>query len=193
MPILLQCCCGASYRVADQYAGRTVHCQRCQTVLAVPAGLQPASEPAMLAIVEEIDEPVVRPDKASVARDRPHRDRPRKRGRKKGRRVDGRPLSLEDRMAQEDEQRCRRHRIRRGLWFVACGFLIMVIGAMLTWLFADLVRAGEIEKVHVLVTALYKAGGIWGPFIICTLGGLIPLVIGFLNLFGIGIVIESED
>jgi hypothetical protein len=58
---------------------------------------------------------------------------------------------------------------------------------------ADLAVGGEIERGYGILTLLYGLAGIWGPLILCGIGGLIPVVIGFLNLIGIGIVIEERD
>ena len=37
----------------------------------------------------------------------------------------------------------------------------------------------------------YRIGGIWGPTIVCGIGGLIPIGLGIMNFLGFGIVVFS--
>jgi hypothetical protein len=148
-------------------------------------------------VAEEPRAAPAKPEKpaASGAR-RGKRNKTRKRSGKKARPDDftnDLGASLEERLARRDEEGARRHEVRRGLRFLATGLLLIVIGVLLTWLLAELAKGGEIERGYGWLTVIYKVGGIWGPLIVCGIGGLIPCAIGILNLIGIGVVVEERD
>jgi hypothetical protein len=161
------------YRVSTESAGRKVKCRHCEALLSVPF-----------------------PEESKTAVQSGHnpgkKDKTEKRKRKKGRAKDWASMTLEERLGLTDEHAFRPMEVQRGLRYLAYGICIMIIGGMLTYVLAELAKDRDIEWAYGLLTVMYKIGGVWGPVIVGTISGLIPCVLGILNLMGIGIVVWDD-
>jgi hypothetical protein len=198
MAILVRCGCGAAYNAADDLAGRKIRCKHCQSILPVPAPGQPVA-------LQAGEPPRARPPKAQPRAAAPKADTTpppqeppgkgaRKRKKRRRRADDDRALSLEERIAKRDKEGARGREVKRGLRYLGTGVALIVLGAMLTYLLAELAKGPEMERgQYGLLSLIYKAGGIWGPVIVFGIGGLIPCGLGIMNLMGIGIVVEEKD
>jgi hypothetical protein len=192
MPLQVQCACGASYRVGEDWRGRKVRCQRCRAVFAV------APEEAIPEVpIEVIDEETRRArviEQEEPPRQPRKKDTPKRKKRRRDEPEHERWMTLDERLAMRRAMSTRPDEVRRGWRFLYSGLALIACGVLFTSLLAAIEAEAGFVGGRGFISIVYAIAGIWGPLLFFGILGLIACVLGVLNFLGIAIVIEeSED
>jgi len=193
MAIEIRCECGARYRVPDNTAGRKVRCKHCEALVPVPVQQTPVE--VQVEVIEEEAAVVEEPIQDVEERARPKKEKKEKKKKRRDMSKEERWQSLEERLASRDRGSWRRNEVRRGWKFVITGLGVIAVGVMLTVCLYILATGdpGHVATDYGIASVAYKIAGIWGPLIVCGIGGLVPIGLGIMNFMGVGIVVEDPD
>jgi hypothetical protein len=178
MPITVNCPCGKSFTVGDEFAGRTGKCKGCGAALVVPA---PAADTGDVELLDDEPEPVVvveekpAPKKAAVVVEEPEKPSgvvgaPKAaKKRKKKKKKAGTELSAADEVAQVIAYEARVKRIITASTYIALG-LVILGGAWFMWnrqkdAVDELGGQGRFMLIALLVGGVAAVGkGLFGLF-----------------------------